>query len=127
MRDAFFESDRRQSGIDQELIIAAVDILPIFGAGTVLIPWAAIELFFGNNGTFTSLLILYAVVTIIRQIAEPKIVGASLGINPLLTLFFMFAGYNFLGFFGMIAVPTAAVVITNVISEKKRSQKNQTT
>lgn len=110
------------------LIIAFVDILPIFGVGTVLIPWAAIELLLGNNRMFTSLLILYAVVTVVRQITEPKIVGSSLGINPLLTLFCMFAGYNVLGVVGMILFPTAAVILSGSIKDQKKSgQKDQTT
>jgi sporulation integral membrane protein YtvI len=110
------------------LVIAFVDILPIFGVGTVLIPWAVFELLMGNNRTFTSLLILYAVVTVVRQIAEPRIVGSSLGINPLLTLFCMFAGYNFLGVFGMILFPTAAVLLSGSLKDqKKNSQKDQTT
>lgn len=110
------------------LIIAFVDILPIFGVGTVLIPWAAVELLLGNSRTFTSLLILYVVITVVRQITEPKIVGSSLGIDPLLTLFCMFTGYNVLGVFGMLLFPTAAVVLSGSIkAQKKSSQKDQTT
>lgn len=110
------------------LVIAFVDILPIFGVGTVLIPWAAIEFLLGNSRMFTSLLVLYAVITIVRQITEPKIVGSSLGINPLLTLFFMFTGYNLLGVFGMILFPTAAVILSGSLKDQKKStQKDQTT
>jgi sporulation integral membrane protein YtvI len=110
------------------LLISIVDILPIFGVGTVLLPWATVELLLGNSRTFTSLLILYAVVTVVRQITEPKIVGSSLGINPLLTLFFMFSGYNLFGVLGMILFPTAAVILSGSVKEQKKTvQKDQTT
>lgn len=92
------------------LIIAVVDILPVFGAGTVLIPWAVISILMRDFRTGLGLLILYGAITIVRQIAEPKIVGDSLGIHPLITLFAMFAGLTLFGIPGMLLGPAVAMV-----------------
>lgn len=92
------------------LIIAVVDILPVFGAGTVVLPWAVVSLLMKNMRTGLGLLILYGVITIVRQIAEPKIVGDSLGVHPLVTLFAMFAGLTLFGIPGMLLGPAVAMV-----------------
>lgn len=93
------------------LAVATVDFLPIFGAGTVLVPWAIISLILKNYYLGFGLLILYGVVTIVRQIAEPHILGESLGIHPLMSLLFMFAGFQLFGFLGMILGPVAALAV----------------
>ncbi|MBE6596276.1 MAG: sporulation integral membrane protein YtvI [Ruminococcaceae bacterium] len=95
-------------------IVAIVDILPVFGAGTVLLPWALVSLAAGNRGMGVGLLILYGVVTIVRQIAEPRIVGSSLGIHPCITLFTMFAGLKLFGVAGMILGPAALLLIVEI-------------
>ncbi len=86
-------------------LIAAVDILPVFGAGTVLIPWGIFSLLDGDIRGGSGLLILYGVITIVRQIIEPKIVGESLGLHPLATLVAMFAGLSVFGIIGMLLSP----------------------
>lgn len=93
------------------LAIAAIDILPLFGAGTVLIPWAVGCFFRKSFGLGTGLIILWGVITVIRQLAEPKIVGSSLGLPTLVSLFSMFAGFRLAGFLGMIAFPALASLI----------------
>ncbi len=99
-------------------LVALVDILPIFGAGTVLVPWAVIMLFLKNYYLGFGLLILYGVITIVRQVAEPHIIGGSLGIHPLLTLFFMFTGFQLFGVFGMLLGPAAALIVKEFLKEK---------
>ncbi len=96
------------------LIVAVVDILPVFGAGTVLIPWALFSLITNDLRTGLGLLILYGVVTIVRQVAEPKIVGDSFGIHPLLTLIAMFAGLSLFGVPGMLLAPAALMLINEI-------------
>jgi len=93
------------------LIVAVVDILPVFGAGTVLIPWALFSLLRNDVRTGLGLLILYGVVTIVRQIAEPKIVGDSFGVHPLITLIAMFAGFSLFGVTGMLISPAVLMLI----------------
>ena len=91
------------------LIIAFVDLLPVFGTGAVLIPWGIVELFSdGRNGI--KILLLYGFITVIRYFLEPKIVGAQIGINPLFMLIAMVSGLRILGFFGLIAFPLTLIV-----------------
>jgi sporulation integral membrane protein YtvI len=99
--------------------VAVVDVLPFFGTGAVLVPWAIISFIIGDHGVGSGLLVLYGVVTIVRQVLEPRIVGANLGIHPLATLFSMFAGLSFFGFFGMLLGPLVFLVIREVLSEQK--------
>ena len=91
-------------------VIATVDILPVLGTGTVLIPWAVILLLSGQYRTGLGLLILYGVVTVVRQIAEPHLIGGTLGIHPLATLFFLFVGVRLFGFAGVLLAPLAALL-----------------
>lgn len=92
------------------LLIAVIDILPVLGTGTVLIPWGIAELLFKNTALGIGILVLYAVITVIRNFAEPKIIGKQMGINPLFTLLSMFIGIKLLGFAGVIIFPTALIV-----------------
>ena len=92
------------------LLIALVDILPVLGTGTVLIPWAIVMLILGRYPFGFGLLILYGVVTVVRQIAEPSLVGGRLGLHPLASLFFMFLGFQLFGVLGMLLGPFVAFV-----------------
>ena len=83
-------------------IIAVLDILPILGSGTILIPWALFTLLSQNYILGMGLLIVYAIITIIRNIIEPKIVGTQLGLHPVVTLATMFFGLSMFGLPGMI-------------------------
>lgn len=91
--------------------IAVFDILPVAGSGGILIPWALIALISGNVGQCVGLLILYAVITVIRQYIEPKIVGDSLGVNPLVTLAGLYFGLKLFGFLGMFIVPICVMTL----------------
>lgn len=106
-------------------IISIIDILPVFGVGSVLIPWSVILLFSGNYYRGIGLLIVYACVAVVRQISEPKIVGGSLGLHPLLTLIAMYAGFKLFGFFGMIIGPAAALAVKSIffVSDTKTYKK----
>ncbi|MCH5317801.1 MAG: sporulation integral membrane protein YtvI [Eubacterium sp.] len=87
------------------MAIAIFDILPVAGSGGVLTPWAIISLISGNIGQAIGLIVIYVVITVIRQYIEPKIVGDSLGVNPLLTLAGLYFGLKLFGFMGMFIVP----------------------
>ena len=92
--------------------IAILDFLPMFGTGTVLIPWAAVKLFTGDFAYAAGLGLLYVLSQVVRQIIQPKIVGDSMGLPPLTTLFFLFLGYRLRGLAGMIlAVPVGLIFI----------------
>ena len=104
------------------LAIATVDILPVLGSGAVLIPWSIISLMIGNNTLFVGLLLIYGIVTVVRQIAEPRIVGERLGIHPLLSLLFMFGGACAFGVAGALIGPLLAVAVKEAVFAYK--QKN---
>ena len=93
------------------LLIALLDFLPVFGVGTALIPWAAVMLLSGNYTLGAGLLIVYGVIAIVRQIAEPRIVGGSIGLHPLLTLAAMYIGFKCFGLPGMLLAPAAALAL----------------
>lgn len=92
--------------------IAFLDMLPVFGTGTVLVPWAAIKLFSGAYGTAAGMIVLYVVSLLVHQLIQPKLIGESVGMNPFAALFFMYIGYQFAGVLGMIiAVPVGMLLI----------------
>ena len=91
-------------------LAALVDALPIFGAGTVLVPWALWSLLDGDWPLALGLLILYGVVTLVRTLLEPKLVGKRVGLHPLAALAAMYVGFQVFGVAGMILAPLGAVV-----------------
>ena len=99
-------------------VAALLDALPLIGIGIILIPYAVIEFIRGSIGAAIALLVLYGACTAIREIAEPKIVGKSLGIHPLLTLILIYIGLRLFGIAGMIILPLCAVVIGQISRQK---------
>lgn len=94
------------------ILIAMLDFLPVFGTGTVLIPWAIIEFFNRQFYMGVALLVLYFVSQLVRQLIQPKIVGDSMGLPPLLTLILLYIGFRAGGVSGMIlAVPLGLILI----------------
>ena len=95
------------------LVIAFLDFIPFLGTGTVLIPWAIIKILTGDYGMTVGLLIIWGVGQLARQLIQPKIVGDSIGVPPLPTLFLLYIGYKVGGVVGMIiAVPIGLLVYT---------------
>lgn len=93
-------------------LIAFLDMLPFFGTGTVLGPWAILKILSGDYTMAVGLVILYLVAQVVRQVIQPKIVGDTIGMNPLATLIFMYIGYRFSSIIGMIvAVPIGMIII----------------
>ena len=94
------------------LLIAFLDFLPFFGTGTAMIPWAVYHLATGNYKLAVALLIIYAITQLVRQLIQPKLVGDSMGLNPLITLLLLYIGYKVGSVLGMIfAVPIGLIVI----------------
>ena len=93
-------------------LVSLLDMLPFFGTGTALIPWALFKILSGDMKYAVGLVILYLVTQLVRRIIEPKVVGDSIGIDPLWTLICMYTGYRFAGVVGMIlAVPIGAIFV----------------
>lgn len=96
------------------LLIACVDILPVLGTGGIVIPWIFIELFKGNVGLAIGLTIVYVIITVVRNVLEPKIVGQEVGLNPLVMLICIFIGIRLFGFIGLFALPTMIIILKNL-------------
>lgn len=99
-------------------IIALIDIMPVLGTGTVMIPWAATEFLLGKTLLGICLFILYAVITVIRNILEPKIVGSHIGLHPLITLTALIVGLKAFGIIGMIALPITILILKDLYIKK---------
>ena len=93
------------------LIIAVFDILPVVGTGTILIPWFFIDLALGRTGQAIGILIIYIIITVVRNVLEPKIIGKRIGLFPLVTLISMYVGLKLFGIYGMLIVPLTIVVL----------------
>lgn len=92
--------------------IAFLDFLPVFGTGAVLWPWALLDMLAGNYFRAIGLVVIYLICQITKQVLQPKMVGDSIGISPLATLFFLYVGYRLYGIVGMIiGVPVGMVII----------------
>lgn len=105
------------------LLTALVDSLPIFGTGAILLPMALYRFFTGDIRTAIGFCILYAVVTVVRQIAEPKILGAGVGIHPLLMLISLYVGLKLFGVLGMILMPIITMIVKNIVEAFKKHEK----
>lgn len=93
-------------------LIAFLDFLPFFGTGTAMIPWALYNLLRGDYKLTIMLLVIYAITQVVRQLLQPKLMGDSMGLNPLVTLLLLYIGYKVSSVIGMIlAVPIGMVVI----------------
>lgn len=91
-------------------LVALVDALPVFGTGTVLLPWAVLALLGGDVRMSVGLLVLYSVISLVRSLLEPRLVGARVGLPPLAALVCMYVGFQALGVLGMLLAPLAAVL-----------------
>ncbi len=95
------------------LLIAFLDFLPVFGTGAVFWPWLVVDIVVGDYTQAIFLGILYLVCQLVKQILQPKMVGDSVGINPLAALFYMFVGYRIGGILGMIiGIPVGMIIVS---------------
>ena len=95
--------------------VALVDAFPILGTGTVLLPWSGICFLQGDSPRALGLLGIYALVTLSRSVLEPKILGSQLGLDPLVTLTALYAGYRLWGLAGMIFAPVLTVAAIQIL------------
>ncbi len=96
------------------VLIAIVDIFPILGTGTILIPWGITMLILGNTPFGIGILIIYVIITVVRQILEPRIVGNYIGLYPLVTLMCMFVGASLFGFLGLLGLPMLVTLLVQL-------------
>ena len=105
-------------GVDYSILIAMAiavfDIFPVVGSGTIMLPWAVSSLVTGDVKRGVGLLVMYVIITIVRQIIEPRIVGDHVGLHPLLTLMCMFVGLRVFGGVGMRGLPIWVAVLNGL-------------
>lgn len=101
------------------LLTAFLDILPVLGVGIVLVPFAVFSLVTGDIARGIGLLVLYAVITVVRQIAESHLVGKSLGLHPILMLVFFYVGLGLFGVAGVLLGPVLAMLVKALFEQKE--------
>lgn len=94
--------------------IAFVDALPIFGSAAVIIPWAVISACNSDLTLGISLIVLSAVMGIVRQLIQPKVVSKQIGIHPIFTLIAMYTGFKFIGILGTLIAPIILIILKNI-------------
>lgn len=97
--------------------IAVLDFLPVFGTGTVMLPWAVIELLSNNYRMMFGLLAIWLIGQLVRQVIQPKIVGDSIGMDAIPTLFLLYIGYRAAGVLGMILAVPIGIILVNLYEE----------
>lgn len=98
------------------LFIGFVDALPILGSGTVMVPWAIISALNGDLKLGIAIIVLFAIMSTVRQFIEPKLVSKHIGTHPIFTLIAMYTGFKFIGVIGMIVGPIVLIIIKNVFA-----------
>jgi len=103
------------------IVCGMVDVLPVLGTAAVLVPWALISLVYGDTYLFVSLLIIQALVFVVRQLAEPKIISKQIGVHPILTLVSIYIGLKFFGITGVIIAPIVTLLAVNLYVSYKEN------
>lgn len=96
------------------LLLAVLDFIPILGAGTVMVPWAFVDLFMGQFRHAVGLMVVWGVIALFRRLAEPRILGDQTGLSPILSLVGVYVGMKLWGVVGMILGPVLCLVVINV-------------
>lgn len=100
--------------------VSVVDALPVLGTGTILIPWAIVLLIQGSHAQALGLAGVYVTVSLVRSMLEPKLVGRHLGLDPLVTLAALYAGFRLWGIGGMLLAPLLTVTALQIFPEQQR-------
>ena len=96
--------------------IAFVDALPILGSGTVMVPWSILSALNGDIILGVAIIGLWAIMSIVRQFLEPKLIGKHIGIHPAFTLIAMYTGYKLWNVTGLIIGPILLIILKNIFA-----------
>ena len=113
---------RVEYALPLSLLIALLDALPVLGVGTVLVPWSLLSFAVGDAARGVGLLVLFGINTVLRQFLEPKIVGDSLGIPPILSLVLLYVSYRLFGLFGLLLMPLFSVLLVVFLKKGEPSE-----
>jgi len=100
-------------------LVALVDAVPVLGTGTVLVPWALVRFLQGDVLQGAGLLVTFSVSWLMRSVLEPRVVGRSLGLDPLISLIAFYVGFKLWGIPGMILAPMAAALIKSLLDNSQ--------
>lgn len=93
---------------------AILDFIPLIGSGTVMVPWAVIDLILGNYARAIQLMVIWGLIVVFRRLAEPKVVGDQTGLSPILSLISIYIGMRLYGVLGMVFCPILVLVVLNL-------------
>ena len=94
--------------------LSVLDFIPIIGSGTVMVPWAVVDMVLGNYGEAAALMSVWGVIALFRRFAEPKILGDQTGLSPILSLVGIYVGMKAGGVLGMVVGPLLLLVCINL-------------
>ena len=100
-------------------LVALVDILPVLGVGTVLLPWAAVAALTGDIRFGVWLVVLYLVITVVRNFAEPRLISRRIGVPPVVTLLSLYVGLRAAGAVGLLVAPFAVTLAAEIWHKKQ--------
>lgn len=98
------------------LFIGFVDALPILGSGTVMVPWAAICAINGDFNLGIAIIVLLIIMSVARQLLEPKLVSKNIGVHPIFTLIAMYTGFKIMGIMGLLIGPIVLIIFKNIFA-----------
>ena len=96
--------------------IGFVDALPILGSGTVMVPWAILSALNGDLKLGIAILVLFIIMSVVRQFLEPRLVSKNIGVHPIFTLIAMYTGFKFIGVMGLLLGPIALIIFKNIFA-----------
>ncbi len=99
------------------ILIGFIDLLPLFGAGAVMVPWSIYLFFTGNTQVAIAVISIWIVWAILKQLIEPKMVSNQMGMHPIFTLFGMYTGFRLFGVIGLMLGPIILLILKNVFRE----------
>ena len=105
------------------LLLAALDFLPIVGTGAVFVPWALVSLAMGDFRQAIGLGIIYGVITITRQVMQPKILGDQMGAHPLASLMSIFIGFRIFGLLGLVIGPSLLMIFIAIYETRQEEER----
>ena len=94
--------------------LAVLDFIPIIGSGTMMVPWAVVDMVLGNYGEAAALMSIWGVIALFRRFAEPKFLGDQTGLSPILSLVGIYVGMKLGGVLGMVVGPLLLLVCINL-------------
>ncbi len=104
------------------IVCGLVDILPFLGTAIIIVPLALLSLAYNDLYTFIALLIIQALIFVVRQLAEPRVVSKQIGIHPILTLISVYIGLKYFGFIGVVLAPIITLLIVNLYVSYKENK-----